>query len=127
MTTLENITCFTKPKSKSQFYLYSHFLFTTNCFQSSFIENHDVNVYILILSCLIVAFSRLELDNIILFTFGKDVHNQAVEIGYIIYILLYVQCACTLCMRIKLQALYIHHFTTNKIDSVSGVSYNIQK
>jgi len=32
------------------------------CFQSSFTENHDVNVYnILISSCLIVALSRLEL------------------------------------------------------------------
>ncbi len=92
MTTLENITCFTKPKSKSQFYLYSNFSFYNTLFQSSFIENHDVNVYILILSCLIVAFSRLELDNIILFTFGKDVHNQAVEIGYI-YIAL-----CAMCM-----------------------------
>ncbi len=58
--------------------------------KSSFTENHDVHVYnILISSCLIVAFSRLELgDNIV--TFYDNTSNQAVEICYIVAYVQYI-------------------------------------
>lgn len=51
---------------------------------TSVTENPDVNVYILFISsCLIVAFSRLELcENTV--TFRADVNNQAVEICFIV-------------------------------------------
>ncbi len=69
----------------------------------------------MMLMFIIYYISRLELDNIIVFTFGKDVQNQAVEIGYIIYIYIAL-CVCTLCMQIHLQALNINHFITNQTD-----------
>lgn len=51
---------------------------------TSLTENPDVNVYILFISsCLIVAFSRLELcANTV--TFRADVNNHAVEICFIV-------------------------------------------
>ncbi len=51
----------------------------------------------MMLMFIIYYISRLELDNIIVFTFGKVVQNQAVEIGYIIYINIYIH--CFMCMH----------------------------
>lgn len=47
-------------------------------FLSSFTENNDVNVYnIFLSSCIIVAFSRIELDDNIV-TFCVDINKQLV-------------------------------------------------
>ncbi len=49
----------------SHIHIFMYIIFVM--FQSSFTENNDVNVYnILLSSCLIVAFSRIELDGYIL-------------------------------------------------------------
>ncbi len=64
-----------------------HFIIQT--ILSSFTDNHDGNVYnILISSCLLVLFSRLELGvNVVCnLSFCSDKNNQADENCYIVYI-----------------------------------------
>lgn len=112
----------------SQFYSYRPSVFHNTHCQSNFTENHDINVHnFLISSCLIVALSRLELGNSIIFW-----NNQPVEICYSIYRFMWVYIWTYLVVVIQLlQYVAVKDYETCKvlfiynISSSDLVKYNI--
>ncbi len=92
-----------KVVKSSQIDLYCTF-HNTQCFKAALQKNHDDNVYnILRSSCLIVAFSRLDLEDNIIYILRLCKQSSSWDIGYyIVYIAPWVYCTYADKIKVKI-------------------------